>query len=128
MRLLNKFPDPPNKDVGEGLNTAFEAMHQLGLKEPTIEERNSDVLVTIRHEPLASPEQAIMKYLETNETIRNKKAREITYILDSNKMKRFLSKMAQTGELEVVPGARYGGTIYRKKEKDASCAEIPGTR
>src|SRR5262249_9408175 len=25
VRLINKFPDPPNKDVGEGLNTAFEA-------------------------------------------------------------------------------------------------------
>jgi ATP-dependent DNA helicase RecG len=34
VRLLNKFPDPPNRDVGEGLNTAFERMHQLGLKEP----------------------------------------------------------------------------------------------
>ena len=30
VRLLNKFPNPPNRDVGEGLNTAFEKMHQLG--------------------------------------------------------------------------------------------------
>jgi ATP-dependent DNA helicase RecG len=26
VRIINKFPDPPNKDVGEGLNTAFAAM------------------------------------------------------------------------------------------------------
>jgi ATP-dependent DNA helicase RecG len=26
VRLINKFPNPPNKDVGEGLNTAFAAM------------------------------------------------------------------------------------------------------
>src|SRR5438876_8651625 len=77
VRLLNKFPDPPNKDVGEGLNTAFEKMHQLGLREPTIEERDSDVLVTIRHEPLASPEEAILRYLADNETIKNKTARTI---------------------------------------------------
>jgi ATP-dependent DNA helicase RecG len=38
VRILNKFPDPPNKDVGEGLNTAFAAMYKLGLKEPVIEE------------------------------------------------------------------------------------------
>jgi ATP-dependent DNA helicase RecG len=25
VRVINKFPDPPNNDVGEGLNTAFEA-------------------------------------------------------------------------------------------------------
>src|SRR5438874_8119041 len=80
VRLLNKFPNPPNRDVGEGLNTAFEKMHQLGLREPSIEERDADVLVTIRHEPLASPEQTIMKFLETHSTIRNKEAREITHI------------------------------------------------
>jgi ATP-dependent DNA helicase RecG len=117
VRLLNKFPDPPNRDVGEGLNTAFEKMHNLGLKEPKIEERDSDVLVTIRHEALASPEQAIMKYLETHDTIRNKKAREITHIRDSDQMKRILSTMARKGEIEGVPGARFGGMAYRAKKK-----------
>ncbi len=34
VRLINKFPDPPNKDVGEGLNTAFSAMRTMNLKEP----------------------------------------------------------------------------------------------
>jgi len=32
VRLANKFPNAPNKDVGEGLNTAFEAMEKLRLK------------------------------------------------------------------------------------------------
>lgn len=80
VRLLNKFPDPPNKDVGEGLNTAFAAMHELGLKEPVIMERENSVLVTIRHEPLASPEEAIMDYLVHHDTIKNSKARAITHI------------------------------------------------
>jgi ATP-dependent DNA helicase RecG len=117
VRLLNKFPDPPNRDVGEGLNTAFEKMHQLGLREPDIEERDSDVLVTIRHELLASPEQTIMKYLETHQTIRNKQAREITHIRDSDKMKRILSTMAEKGEIEGFPGAKFGGMKYRKRQK-----------
>jgi ATP-dependent DNA helicase RecG len=117
VRLLNKFPNPPNKDVGEGLNTAFEKMHQLGLREPSIEERDSDVLITIRHELLASPEQTIMNYLDTHNTIRNKQAREITHIRDSDKMKRILSTMADRGEIEGVPGAQFGGMKYRKKQK-----------
>jgi ATP-dependent DNA helicase RecG len=117
VRLLNKFPNPPNKDVGEGLNTAFEKMTQLGLKEPTIEERDNDVLVTIRHEKLASPEQTIVEYLEKYGTIRNKKAREITYIKDSDQMKRILSKMADSGQIERVPGTQFGGMTYRKKQK-----------
>ncbi len=45
VRLINKFPNPPNKDVGEGLNTAFAAMQQLRLKEPQIVERANSVLV-----------------------------------------------------------------------------------
>ncbi|WP_445305523.1 ATP-binding protein [Microcoleus sp. herbarium2] len=31
VRIINKFPNPPNKDVGEGLNTAFQAMAKLRL-------------------------------------------------------------------------------------------------
>src|SRR5438132_1064542 len=73
VRILNKFPDPPNKDVGEGLNTAFNAMHQLGLKAPIIEEKDNNVLVLIRHEKLASPEETIMDYLENSDAINNSK-------------------------------------------------------
>ena len=43
VRLINKFPNPPNKDVGEGLNTAFEAMEKLRLKKPEIEERRTQL-------------------------------------------------------------------------------------
>jgi ATP-dependent DNA helicase RecG len=118
VRLLNKFPDPPNRDVGEGLNTAFDKMHQLGLKEPTIEERDSDVLVTIRHEPLASAEQTILKYLDQHDSIKNKKARELTYIRDPDQMKRLLIKMTESGEIEGVPGTQFGGKAYRRKQKD----------
>jgi ATP-dependent DNA helicase RecG len=75
------------------------------------------VLVTIRHEPLASPEQTIKSYLEKNDTIRNKKAREITHIKDSDKMKRILRQMAESGEIDPVPGAQFGGMCYQRKGK-----------
>lgn len=55
VRLINKFPSAPNKDVGEGLNTAFEAMERLKLKSPVIQETETSVLVIIKHERLASP-------------------------------------------------------------------------
>ena len=67
VRLIDKhFKDPPNKDVGEGLNTAFEAMQHLRLKPPAVVESNSAVVVKIRHEPLATPEQSVMDYLENH--------------------------------------------------------------
>jgi ATP-dependent DNA helicase RecG len=80
LRIVNKFPDPPNKDVGEGLNTAFEAMEKLRLKAPIIEERENTVLVTLRHEGLGSPEQLVMEYLHSHEEITNSIARELTGI------------------------------------------------
>jgi ATP-dependent DNA helicase RecG len=118
VRLLNKFPDPPNRDVGEGLNTAFDKMRELGLRDPVIEERDSDLLVTILHEPLASPEEKVLEYLGKNFTIRNKKAREITFIKDADQMKRILQKMVEKNLIEGVPNTRGGGFTYRKKQKD----------
>ena len=80
QRLLNKFPDPPNRDVGEGIKTAIAAMTALGLEKPVFEEVGNSFLVTIKHEKLATAELAIMEYLETNETINNRMARQITFI------------------------------------------------
>ena len=41
VRIINKFPNAPNKDVGEGLNTAFDAMTKLRLKVPEIIEQSN---------------------------------------------------------------------------------------
>jgi len=117
VRILNKFPDPPNKDVGEGLNTAFAKMAELGLKEPVIKEQNNSVLVIIKHEPLASPEDTIMEYLETHETIKNAKAREITYTKTDFRMKSIFNRMAKAGLIEKVPGTRTSATAWCKKKK-----------
>jgi len=116
VRILNKFPDPPNKDVGEGLNTAFNAMHRLGLKEPKIIEKDNNVLVLIRHEKLASPEEAIMDYLVNNSTINNSKAREITHIHADHQIKSIFGRMVKAGMIEQVPGTRTSTTKYRKKQ------------
>jgi ATP-dependent DNA helicase RecG len=120
VRLLNKFPDPPNKDVGEGLNTAFQKMHQLGLKEPSITERDNDVLVTIRHETLASPEEAILAFLEKNPTIRNKQARAITHISEDHKIKTIFGRMQEKDLIEQVPGTRTASTAYQRKQVSPS--------
>jgi ATP-dependent DNA helicase RecG len=116
VRLINKFPNPPNKDVGEGLNTAFEAMRKLQLKDPTIEETKSSVLVSIRHERLASPEVAIMEYLGTHPQVTNSVARDLCHIGSENKVKRVFEKMINSGLIEKVPGSKGNKTAYRKKQ------------
>jgi len=47
VRLVNKLPNPPNRDIGEGLNTAFREMERARLKPPMIEELESAVKVTL---------------------------------------------------------------------------------
>jgi ATP-dependent DNA helicase RecG len=117
VRILNKFPDPPNKDVGEGLNTAFAKMNELGLKDPTIQELENNVLVVIKHEPLASPEEAIMDYLESHEIINNKQARKITHISADYRVKSIFGRMQKKGMIEQVPGTVTSNTAYRKKPR-----------
>jgi ATP-dependent DNA helicase RecG len=118
VRILNKFKDAPNKDVGEGLNTAFEAMHSLGLKEPIISERGNSVLVTIKHETLASPEEAIMAYLEKHSTIRNSQARKIAHVRADYQMKSIFGRMVDKGLIMQVPGTRTSSTAYQKKNAE----------
>lgn len=115
VRIINKFPNPPNKDVGEGLNTAFRAMQQLRLRQPEISQGENSVLVTIRHEQLASPEQLIMGYLETNESISNGVAREICVIREDWRIRTLFGRLIDAGMIEKVPGSTTSNTAYRKK-------------
>ena len=113
VRLVNKFPNPPNKDVGEGLNTAFQAMKRLRLREPQIIERDNSVLVLIRHERLASPEQTIVAYLHQQGTITNAKAREITGIASEVQVRAIFKRLLEANEIEQVPGTFKATTAYR---------------
>jgi ATP-dependent DNA helicase RecG len=114
VRWVNKFPNPPNKDVGEGLNTAFAAMKQLKLRDPIIREAQYSVVVEIRHQKLASPEQMIMKYLEHNDEITNKLVRQMTGIGSENKVKSIFYRLSEAKQIERVPNKGGGSAAWRK--------------
>jgi ATP-dependent DNA helicase RecG len=118
VRLVNKFPDPPNKDVGEGLNTAFQAMRALRLKDPVIEDRESSVVVYIRHERLASPEEAILTYLKKHDEISNAVARQITGITSENKVKEVFYRLRDAGRLERVPSRHGSASAWRRTQRN----------
>jgi ATP-dependent DNA helicase RecG len=114
VRLIHKFPDPPNKDVGEGLNTAFDAMKKSRLKPPVIRELDNAVLVEIRHERLAAPEESVMDYLSNHEEITNRIARELTGITSENTMKEVFLRLAKRKLIERVPGRAGASAAWRK--------------
>lgn len=117
VRIINKFPNPPNKDVGEGLNTAFNAMRKLRLKEPEVLESDNGVKVVIYHEPLASPETIVLRYLESHDEISNSIAREICGIDSENVMKQVFVKLAGIGVLERTPDKKGKSSTWRKTGK-----------
>ncbi|WP_330960965.1 ATP-binding protein [Photobacterium sp. 53610] len=114
VRLINKFPNPPNQDVGEGLNTAFSAMEALRLKPPVIHEKESSVLVVIPHESLASPEELVMDFLKTHVEITNRLARDITGIKSENTMKNVFLRLKDRGLIEPIPGRRGAASAWQK--------------
>lgn len=116
VRLINKFKNPPNKDVGEGLRTTFEAMDKLRLKKPLIEEREDSVVVILRHESLGSPEQLVMDYLENIPEITNAIGREITGIKSENTMKEVFYRLRDRNQIEPVPGRFGNKAAWRRKQ------------
>jgi ATP-dependent DNA helicase RecG len=114
VRTLSRYPAPPNKDVGEGLNTAFQKMKEWKLKAPEISADATSVRVVIPHIPLASPSELILEFLATNPMIRNHQAREITGIKSENHVKEEFYKLRDAGLLEMVPGLKGAASAWRR--------------
>lgn len=119
VRTLARYPDAPNKDLGEGLNTAFQKMKEWKLKPPVIEEEPHAVKVTIPHIPLASATDAILEFLETHQEITNRQAREITGIKSENAVKNEFYKLRDLGKLEMVPEKKGSAAAWRIKQPSA---------
>lgn len=103
VRTLSRYKNPPNKDMGEGLNTAFQKMKEWKLKSPVISEVGNTVVVTIGHTPLASPEKLVMEFLEKNKSITNKQGRELTGIKSENAMKNVFYALRDDKQITMVP-------------------------
>jgi ATP-dependent DNA helicase RecG len=113
VRIINKFPDPPNKDIGEGLRTARAAMARMRLKAPEIKQRPNSVLVFIRQESIVSNEAIVREYMQTHETVTNAKVREICHV-DRNQARNILKQLQERNFLEKVPGTKMQDTVYRR--------------
>lgn len=124
VRIINRFPEPPNKDVGEGINTTYESMEKLRLKEPQFEERENSFVVILRHESLGSPEQLVIEYLKAHEEITNSIGRDLTGIRSENTMKEVFYKLRDRGLIEQVPGKQGNKAAWQKTA--AGIAAIAG--
>ena len=115
VRTLRRYPDAPNQDLGEGLNTAYQKMQDRRLKPPIIEIMNNYVKVTISHSPLASPEEAIIEFFKSNDSITNRQARDLTGIKSENQMKEVLYRVRDQGLIYLDPELKGNKATWRKK-------------
>lgn len=113
VRTLNRYKNAPNKDLGEGLNTAFQKMKEWGLKNPDISEERGYVKVVLPHTPLAKPTELILNFLTNHESISNRQARDITGIKSENLVKIEFYKLKDEGFLERIPGLEGPRSAWR---------------
>jgi ATP-dependent DNA helicase RecG len=115
VRTLSRYKNPPNKDMGEGLNTAFQKMKEWKLRSPEISTDGSYVTVMLPHTPLASPEETVLEFLKRNPTIRNKEARDLTGIRSENSMKNVFLRLQTQGHIEPVPELKGSASRWQLK-------------
>jgi ATP-dependent DNA helicase RecG len=84
-------------------------MKKLRLKDREIVENEHSATVHIRHASPASPQDTVMSYLDANEEITNRKARELTGIRFENSMKNVFLSLKGRHLIEPVPGKTTGG-------------------
>lgn len=111
--MLSRYKSPPNKDIGEGLNTAFQKMKEWRLRSPEIIDEGNYVRVLIPHTPLATPQEAIMEFLRKQGTITNRQARDITGIKSENAVKSEFYKLKEVGLIEMVPELKGNKAAWR---------------
>jgi ATP-dependent DNA helicase RecG len=117
VRTLNRYRDAPNKDLGEGLNTAFQKMKEFGLKDPIITEEGNYLKVVLPHLPLAVPTAAIIDFLRQHDQISNRQARDLTGIRSENSVKTEFYKLRDEGHIERVPDLAGNKSAWRLTTK-----------
>lgn len=115
VRMLHKLPEPVNHDIGEGLNTAKNALHKAGLVPPVFQELENAFLVTVEHRRIASLEDMIIEYLRKNDTVTNKVIRQLSGEDSENKVKKAFQMLRGKGVVEPIdPNANAFQFVYRK--------------
>ena len=105
VKHLREFPDPPNLDRNEGVRAMRNEMHKQNLFPPiffTYPNLEDSVDVILLNEERPSEWEKVYDYLKDNKYINNQKAREITSIVQIDKMSKLFKKWVQQGSLDMI--------------------------
>ncbi|GAB4213386.1 MAG: hypothetical protein OHK0012_09430 [Synechococcales cyanobacterium] len=113
VRIINKFKNPPNKDIGEGLNTAFDAMRKSGLMYPKIKQKENSVLVIIPNEKIPDCTEVLLKLLDSHELLTSYEIDRKRIFKSADEKRKILRKLREDGIIETVSGTYGIDTTYR---------------
>jgi ATP-dependent DNA helicase RecG len=97
VRLLAKHKDSPNKELGEGMNTTFQRMKGMGLKQPEVVEEGNYVKIIMRHASIRDADDIIFSFVKKHDEINNRQARDLTGIESPDKITYHFSKLREAG-------------------------------
>jgi len=117
LRTLNRFSEPPNLDIGEGVDRMFKIMKESNLYEPLYfppKLRPHSVLLILFNLQRVEYWDTVSKYLDEHYRITNHEARAITGVKDTLRMSRLLKSWVDKGLLEKV-GRRAKRVVYYRR-------------
>ncbi|MDF2075227.1 ATP-binding protein [Pseudomonas mendocina] len=97
VRLLSKYSSMPNKDLGEGMNTAFQRMRDFGLVDPIIKQADNYVIVTLKYQSNKNTEDLVLEFIDTHGSINNAQLRDLTGVLSSEQATSAFATMRDKG-------------------------------
>ena len=118
VKHLREFPSPPNLDQNEGVKAMRSEMKAQNLYPPiflTYPTLQDAIRVILLNEKVATEWEKVSFYLEENKYITNEKARELTGIMQRDRMTQILKNWVGHGLLiQIIPPSGYvKGTKYR---------------
>jgi len=119
QRVLNRFQNAPNLDIGEGVDRMYALMKQYNLYEPIffpVKIRPNSVHLILYNLHTIDYWDTVSNFLDRYGRITNKQTREITGIADTLEVSRLLGSWATKGLLEKVGKTK--GAYYIKTGQD----------
>lgn len=99
VRLLSRYPDAPNKDLGEGVNTVFERMKQAGFVDPEIKDDGTCVSFILRRAPRGDNAELVLEFIRKNGSIANRQALDILALDTSEQVTQLFTRMKESGKI-----------------------------
>lgn len=93
VRLLAKYPNAPNKDLGEGINTVYERMRKAGFVDPILYEDGVNLHVTLKRAPNDDATSVVTKFVEQHGYITNRQALDILALDQADQATALFNKM-----------------------------------